>query len=100
MPRHAFSEADRLFARPDNAAASPAIVTATECWNDDSRKPKTRRHGRQRAHEIERPVIRRAIAQIQSATSLRLMLRDPLAFICSSSATRWVGAQLWRTSSL
>jgi PD-(D/E)XK nuclease superfamily len=87
-PRHAFSEADRLLARPHDAAASPAIVAATECCSDWGKPVVTAHDGRTRS---EHPVIRRAIAQIQSATSLRLMLRDPLAFI-------WRYALGWRST--
>ncbi len=39
----------------------------------------------------EHPIVRRAVAEVQSATSLRLMLRDPLAFI-------WRYALGWRST--
>jgi hypothetical protein len=87
-PRHAFSETDRLLARPQDAATSPPIANATGCW-DDWRKPEVTAHdGRIRS---EHPIIRRATADVQSATSLRLMLRDPLAFV-------WRYALGWRST--
>ncbi len=86
IPQHAFSEADRLLARPDEAAASPALAAANLCWRDWRRPAVTAHDGRVRA---DHPQIARAIGEIQSATSLRLMLRDPLAFV-------WRYALGWR----
>lgn len=34
IPQHAFSEADRLLARPDEAAASPPLAAADACWRN------------------------------------------------------------------
>jgi hypothetical protein len=87
-PRHAFSDADRLLARPQDAAASPAIAGATACWRDWQTPAVTAHDGRTRSHH---PVICRATAEVQSATSLRLMLRDPLAFV-------WRYALGWRST--
>jgi hypothetical protein len=86
IPQHAFSEADRLLARPDEAAASPALVAANLCWRNWRRPAVTAHDGQVR---VDHPQITRAIAEIQSATSLRLMLRDPLAFV-------WRYALGWR----
>ena len=86
VPQHAFSEADRLLARPDEAAASSALASANLCWRDWRRPAATAHDGQVRA---DHPVIARAIGEIQSATSLRLMLRDPLAFV-------WRYALGWR----
>jgi RecB family exonuclease len=78
IPRHAFSEPDRLAARPQEAASSPAVVAAVRCSADWRSASITRHDGRVRpAH----PLIRRAIEEVQSATSLRQMLRDPLGFL-------------------
>jgi len=85
IPRHAFSEADRLLARPNEAAASPAIAAADACWRNWRRPAVTSHDGRVRP---DHPIITRAFGQVQSATSLRLMLRDPLAFVWRS-ALRW-----------
>jgi hypothetical protein len=77
-PHHAFSEADRLAARPAEAAASPAIAAAVRCAADWRNALVTAHDGRvRRGH----PLIRRAIDEVQSATSLRQMLRDPLGFV-------------------
>ncbi|MCP3468191.1 PD-(D/E)XK nuclease family protein [Bradyrhizobium sp. CCGUVB23] len=78
IPQHAFSEADRILARPDEAAASPALVAANLCWRNWRRPAVTAHDGQVRG---DHPQIARAISEIQSATSLRLMLRDPLAFV-------------------
>ncbi|WEX85811.1 PD-(D/E)XK nuclease family protein [Sinorhizobium garamanticum] len=86
IPQHAFSEVDRLLARPDEAAASPALAAADLCWRDWRRPGVTAHDGQVRA---DHPQIARAIGEVQSATSLRLMLRDPLAFV-------WRYALGWR----
>jgi hypothetical protein len=87
VPTHAFSEADRLLARPDEAAISPMLRAADVCWRDRLSPSVTVHDGRVRG---DHPVIARAISQVQSATSLRLMLRDPLAFV-------WRYALGWRS---
>lgn len=86
IPQHAFSETDRLLARPDEAAASPPMACANICWRNWRSSAVTAHDGWIRA---DHPVIARAIDQVQSATSLRLMLRDPLAFV-------WRYALGWR----
>ncbi|WP_316193889.1 PD-(D/E)XK nuclease family protein [Bradyrhizobium sp. SZCCHNRI1029] len=86
IPSHAFSEADRLLARPEEAASSPMLRAAGACWRNHRSPAVTAHDGRVRE---DHPVIARAIAQVQSATSLRLMLRDPLAFV-------WRYALGWR----
>jgi PD-(D/E)XK nuclease superfamily len=87
VPAHAFSEADRLLARPEEAAISPVLRAADGCWRNRLSPAVTAHDGRVRS---DHPVIARAIAQVQSATSLRLMLRDPLAFV-------WRYALGWRS---
>jgi hypothetical protein len=77
-PEHAFSETDRLLARPADAARSPQVLSATQCWQDWHRPEVTAHDGLIRA---EQPLVGAAIARVQSATSLRLMLRDPLGFV-------------------
>lgn len=78
IAQHAFSETDRLLVRPDEAAASPVLTAANGCWRNWRRPAATPHDGLTRA---DHPAIARAIDQVQSATSLRLMLRDPLAFV-------------------
>jgi hypothetical protein len=87
IPSHAFSEADRLLARPEEAASSPVLQAADACWRNRRSPAVTAHDGRVRG---DHPVIARAIAQVQSATSLRRMLRDPLAFV-------WRYALGWRS---
>jgi hypothetical protein len=89
IPSHAFSEADRLLARPEKAAASPSLRAADSCWRNWQNPAVTNRNGRVRANH---PIIARAFGQVQSATSLRLMLCDPLAFV-------WRYALGWRPKS-
>jgi hypothetical protein len=86
IPQHAFSAADRLLARPDEAAASPAFAAANLCWRNWRRSAVTAHDGQVRA---DHPQIARAVGEVQSATSLRLMLRDPRAFV-------WRYALGWR----
>jgi RecB family exonuclease len=87
IPGHAFSEADRLLARREEAATSPALRAADVCWRNRRNSAVTAHDGRVRE---DHPVIARAVAAVQSATSLRLMLRDPLAFV-------WRYALGWRS---
>jgi hypothetical protein len=86
IPRHAFSEADRLLARPDEAATSPSLAAANSCWRNWRTSVVTAHDGRIRS---DHPAIARALDEVQSATSLRLMLRDPLGFV-------WRYALGWR----
>lgn len=78
IPGHAFSETDRLLARPQEAAIVPAIASGVACWRDWRKAVVTAHDGRVRAGH---PVLLRVMAQTHSATSLRLMLRDPLGFV-------------------
>ena len=87
IPGHAFSEVDRLLARLEEATASPSLRAARACWRNWQNPAVTNHDGRVRA---DHPIITRAIEQVQSATSLRLMLRDPLAFV-------WRYALGWRS---
>jgi hypothetical protein len=78
LAEHALSEADRLLARPGEAAGVPLLLQAASCWRSRWQPGVTSHDGRVRAAH---PVVVRAIDQVQSATSLRLMLRDPLGFV-------------------
>jgi len=78
IPQHAFSETDRLLARPQDAAASPRIRSAMSCWSDWSAAKVSEHDGRVRAHH---PVIDSALRRPQSATSLGRLLRNPLSFV-------------------
>jgi hypothetical protein len=78
IPAHAFNEADRLMARPKEAVQSPRVARSLECWRAWQSGTVTAHDGVVRA---DHPLIARATARVQSATSLRLMLRDPLTFV-------------------
>lgn len=78
IPQHAFSETDRLLARPQDAAEAPRIRAAMSCWADWTDAKVTAHDGRIREHH---PVIDAALRRPQSATSLGRLLRDPLAFV-------------------
>jgi hypothetical protein len=86
IPDHAFSVADRLLARPQEAGELPEIAAAASCWENWRRPAVTAHDGLTRAGH---PAVVGAAAQVQSATSLSLMLRDPLAFV-------WRYALGWR----
>lgn len=78
IPQHAFNEADRLLARPHEAAMLPAIAAADLCWRNWREPQVTAHDGVVRA---DHPVITRAVDEVQSATSLKLMLCNPLGFV-------------------
>lgn len=78
IPEHAFSESDRLMARPKEAILSHPLVGGLNCWKAWRTEGATAHDGVVRP---DHPVIRQAMTRVQSATSLRLLLRDPLAFI-------------------
>ncbi|RWH52859.1 MAG: PD-(D/E)XK nuclease family protein [Mesorhizobium sp.] len=88
IPEHAFSAADRLAARADEARQNPRIARATGCWQ-------ARRSADANAHDgliqADHPVVIRALGQAQSATSLRRLLRDPQGFV-------WRYALGWRAT--
>lgn len=78
VPAHAFSETDRLTARPDEFATFTQSVAATACWRDWMRREVTAHDGLVRAHH---PAIEAALGRVHSASSLRLLLRHPLGFV-------------------
>ncbi|MFL6603054.1 MAG: PD-(D/E)XK nuclease family protein [Steroidobacteraceae bacterium] len=78
IPQHAFSESDRLVARPSDATQHPRIQSALACWTDWNDSKVTAHDGLVRKHHS---IIERAIQRTQSATSLARLLRDPLGFV-------------------
>jgi hypothetical protein len=78
IPQHAFSEADRLLARPAEAGRSGHVKAALTCWRNWNREEATPHDGAVRAGH---PAVVRAVSRLHSATSLRLMARDPLGFL-------------------
>src|SRR5690606_34966403 len=85
-PAHAFSETDRLMARPQEFAADPQAVGAQGCWRDWRRAEITPHDGLVRA---DHPLVLAILGRPQSASSLRRLLRNPLSFV-------WVYAFGWR----
>lgn len=89
-PHHAFSESDRLLARPQDAEALPRVRSAIACWLDWSKPTLTPHDGVVRSGH---PVIARALSQTQSATSLRRLLQDPISFV-------WRYALGWQSTAI
>jgi hypothetical protein len=78
VPDHAFSETDRLTARPHEFRALPQAVAASTCWRNWLREEVTPHDGLVRP---DHPVIQAILARTQSASSLRCLLRNPLGFV-------------------
>jgi hypothetical protein len=78
MPTHAFSETDRLMARPQEFAADDQAVSARACWRNWRRFEITPHDGLIRA---EHPLILAILGRTQSASSLKRLLRNPLGFV-------------------
>lgn len=85
-PARAFSETDRLLARPEEFASDPQAVSARSCWRDWRQAEITPHDGLVRAGH---PLVLAILARTQSASSLRRLLRNPLSFA-------WVYAFGWR----
>jgi PD-(D/E)XK nuclease superfamily len=91
IPRHAFSQSDRLYARPADAGKQPQVRSSRACWRawQDS--------DRHTAHDglirPDHPLIVDALAQVQSTTSLHRLLCNPLGFV-------WEYALHWREPNL
>ncbi|WP_292267227.1 PD-(D/E)XK nuclease family protein, partial [Mesorhizobium sp.] len=86
VPVHAFSETDRLMARPQEFATDLQAVSAQSCWRDWRRPEITAHDGLIRA---DHPLVLAILGRTQSASSLRRLLRNPLSFV-------WVYAFGWR----
>ena len=78
IPDHAFSETDRLTARPQEFRALPQAAAAATCWRNWLREEITPHDGLVRA---DHPVVKAILARTQSASSLRKLLRNPLGFV-------------------
>ena len=79
IPLHAFSEADRLLARPAEAGASAIVVASRQCWRNWQRPQITAHDGATGA--VSDVAVGRALARAQSTTSIRRLLRDPAGFV-------------------
>jgi hypothetical protein len=87
VPMHAFSETDRLTARPTEFEENVQAESAFACWMHWRRPEVTAHDGLVRENH---PLIIRILNRTQSATSLRRLLRNPLGFV-------WNYAFGWRT---
>lgn len=77
-PEHAFSEADRLLARPSEFSNLPIAVSGLACWRDWHRNEITAHDGLiAPAHARLTKLLQRPL----SATSLKMLLRDPIRFV-------------------
>jgi PD-(D/E)XK nuclease superfamily len=86
IPDHAASESDRLLARPSEFRNTPIARSGLGCWQDWYRQEITAHDGLVgRTH----PRLGKVFRQAMSATSLRLLLRDPIRFV-------WRYALGWR----
>jgi hypothetical protein len=84
-PNHAFSETDRLMARPQEFSSDPQATSAQACWSDWRQTQITAHDGLVRD---KHPLIQQILNRTQSASSLRRLLRNPLSFV-------WVYAFGW-----
>lgn len=76
-PQHAFSEADRILARSAEFNATALAQATQSCWRDWLSPELTAHDGLVRP---DHPVIREILRRDQSASSLVLLLRNPLGF--------------------
>jgi len=78
IPDHATSESDRLLARPAEFRSTPAAISGLGCWRNWYRSAITPHDGLvRRAH----PRLQKIFDRPMSATSLKLLLRDPIRFV-------------------
>ena len=78
VPAHAFSETDRLFARPSVFARTPQAKEANQCWLNWQKTKITPHDGLVRRNH---PVVKAILERTQSATSFTRLLRNPLGFL-------------------
>jgi len=77
IPEHAASESDRLSARPAEFRTLPVAISGLACWRNWIRPEITAHDGLVgRIH----PRLQKVFEQPLSATSLKLLLRDPIRF--------------------
>jgi RecB family exonuclease len=89
-PEHAFSETDRLLARPQEARDRPQLALGRAAWRAWLSPDHTDHDGRIPSAD---PIVRAGLDREQSATSARRLLRDPLGFVWES-ALRWRPAEV------
>ncbi len=77
-PEHALSEADRLLARPSEFKTLPIAESGLRCWQAWHRQELTSHDGLLGKKHSR---IVKLFAQPLSATSLKLLLRDPIRYV-------------------
>ena len=77
-PEHAASEADRVLARPSEFSKFPIAVSSIACWRAWQRKELTPHDG---LLGKKHPRFVRLFSRPLSATSLKLLLRDPIRYV-------------------
>lgn len=80
IPEHAFSEVDRLLARPTDARTDRRVQRTRQLWRAWHSHELTPAEG---VLPADHPIALAALARTQSASSLRLLLRDQQAFVWS-----------------
>ncbi|WP_312548720.1 PD-(D/E)XK nuclease family protein [Massilia sp.] len=78
VPVHAMGESDRMLARPAEFRDGAQAVSAFACWRNWHRAEVSRHDG---LIAQDRPALRYLAARTQSASSLRKLLRYPLAYV-------------------
>lgn len=78
IPEHAYSESDRLQARPKDGIDQLRLCRPVACARARLKPELTPWDGVIRANH---PVVVDTLAQVQSSSSLRWLLRDPQAFV-------------------
>jgi len=78
VPEHAFSDADRLLARPTEAGAEPRLASSRLCWRNWQGAEFTPHDG---SISAAHPIIEACLLNDQSTTSLRRLLRDPIGYV-------------------
>ena len=79
VPEHALSETDRLTARREEFQGLPQAKSASTCWRNWHRYQEITPHDG--LIRPDHPVIQAILARTQSASSLRLLLRNPIGFV-------------------
>ncbi len=78
IPSHAATDSDRLLARPSEFQSTPLAKAASACWRNRYKEEITSHDGLVRPGH---PRLTKVFRQPMSATSLRLLLRDPIRFV-------------------
>ena len=78
IPEHAASETDRLLGRPTEFGETPIAISGIGCWGDWFKSEITVHDG---LVGSVHPRLSTALHRPMSATSLKLLLRDPIRFV-------------------